>query len=98
MFNLDVPDPGFNQSEFCSNVDEALSDVVDWDTLSDELANEQHDDYFNCPFIIYEAQESTDDDGSQFNGVYYSPQKRQKICSSAKFKLLNYSSSSADEN
>ena len=99
IVNLDAPDPGFNQSASCSNDDEELPDVVDWDTLSDDLADEQHDAHFDCPFINYEAQESTDDDdGSQFNGEYYSTQKRRKICSSAEFKLVNYSSSSGDEN
>ena len=100
IVNLDAPDPGFYQSASCSNNDEELPDVIDWDTLSDNLADEQHDARFDCPFINYEAQESTDDDddGSHFNGEYYSTEKRRKVCSSAQDKLVNYSSRSEDEN
>ena len=93
-----MPDPGFNQSASCSNDDEEISDGVDWDTLYDDFAFEQHDAQLYCPFINYEAQESTDDDGSHFNGEYYPTKNRRKTCASAEFKLVNYSSSSADEN
>ena len=89
-----APDPGLYQQTSIPDVDE-LSDIVDWDNLSVDLEADENQDKFNCPFINYEAQESSGDDCIQTNEQL--PSRKLNSQSRRKIQIVDYSSSS-DEN
>ena len=94
VFLLAAPDPGLYQQTSIADDDE-LSDIVDWDNLSLDLEADENQDKFNCPFINYEAQESSGDDCIEANEQL--PSRKMNSQSSRKIQIVDYSSS-RDEN
>ena len=94
VFLLAAPDPGLYQQTSIADNDE-LSDIVDWDNLSVDLEADENQDKFNCPFINYEAQESSGDDCIEANE--HLPPRKMNSQSRRKIQIVDYSSSS-DEN
>ena len=78
------PDPGLHQT--ASIPEDQLSDIVDWDNLSKDYSTD-NEERFNCPFIDFEAQDSTTDDSDEELVPAKNPRKQTR-------KLVNYSSSS----
>ena len=74
-----------------STNDDQLSDIVNWDTLSMDLENEDSEKRRDCPFIDYEAQESSD------GGLDSDTSFVQKKCHRQRHQLVDYSSSSDNE-
>ena len=56
FFSSASPDPGYNQP---SLLDDELSDIIDWDCLSDE--GESESEVPTCSFIDWEAEEEKND-------------------------------------
>ena len=94
IFLSAAPDPGLYQQTSIADDDE-LSDIVDWDNLSVDLEADENQDKFNCPFINYEAQESSGDDCFETNEQL--PSRNLNSQSHRKIQIVDYSSSS-DEN
>ena len=94
IFVSAAPVPGLYPQTSIAD-DNELSDVVDWDNFSVDLAADENQDKFNCPFINYEAQESSGDDCIETNEQF--PSRKLNSQSRRKIQSVDYSSRS-DEN
>ena len=93
MFSPVSPDPGLHHASSITDEDE-VSDIVDWDNLSVNFdETDEATVKFNCPFIEYEAQESSAEESEEANEI---PSKKLNFGDN-NIQLVGYSSSS-DEN
>lgn len=93
---LGSPDPGLNQAVSSLTDEDELSDIVDWENLSLNYASDESECRYKCPFIDYEAQESSNDDNDDDGNKMV----KQKVARKSVMNLVGYSSSSSgnDEN